>query len=229
MPTLILSCGRTGTNMLLEVMRGSTVLQATTEYAEHKYVFRQCAQLEPLYLSKCDTHYVDSARQVSNLMDKNPDLKILWTLRDLRDAAMSKLYRGYPKQIGHLPADDATFDGCIKDISWMVEVYEHLQENYSDRIMTVRMEDMVLNFDETVLAICEFVGIPFEESMRNFVDRYRNAEYAGYKEIDKSKYQMYKRKDTVYDGFFATTSFDFEIEKLFESLEPYQKRLGYLE
>ena len=209
--------------MLLEVMRGSSVLQATTEYAEHKYVFRQCAQLEPNYLSKCDTHYVDSARQVSNLMEKNPDLKILWTLRDLRAAAMSKLFRGYQK------ADDATFDGCIKDISWMVEIYEHLQENYSDRIMAVRMEDMVMNFDETVHSICEFVGVPFEDSMRNFVDRYRNVEYVGYKEIDKSKYQMYKRKDTVYDGFFATTSFDFEIEKLWESLEPYQKRVGYLE
>ena len=223
MPTLILSCGRTGTNMLLEVMRGSSILQPTTEYAEHKYVFRQCAKLEPKYLSKCDTHYVDSLRQVSNLMEKNPDLKILWTLRDLRDAAMSKLFRGYQK------ADDATFDGCIKDISWMVEIYEHLQENYSDRIMAVRMEDMVMNFDETVHSICEFVDVPFEDSMRNFVDRYRNPEYAGYKEIDKSKYQMYKRKDTVYDGFFATTTFDFEIEKLWESLEPYQKRIGYLE
>jgi len=49
MPTLILSCGRTGTNMLLEIMRGSSALKAT-EIAEHKYVFRQCAHLESNYL-----------------------------------------------------------------------------------------------------------------------------------------------------------------------------------
>ena len=48
MSVLIFSCGRTGTNMLLETMRGSNMLKATT-VTEDKQVFRECRKLPSYY------------------------------------------------------------------------------------------------------------------------------------------------------------------------------------
>ena len=81
MSILILSCGRTGTNILLETLRGSSVLRATP-IAEDKNVVRRGQISYKNYLSKCDTAYVDDLNQVKSLMDNNPDLLILWTIRD---------------------------------------------------------------------------------------------------------------------------------------------------
>ena len=44
MQVLVPSCGRTGTNMLLEIMRGNSRLEATP-FAEDKYVFQDSREL----------------------------------------------------------------------------------------------------------------------------------------------------------------------------------------
>lgn len=225
MSALVLSCGRTGTNMLLEIMRGSTQLRAT-HIAEHKQLFRQPMYLPEDYLSKCDTVYVDDLQQVSTVMDSNPHLKILWTIRDLRDCSLSKIYRGQPgNDAGGDPADDATFDGCIEDIEKMSQIYDFIKEKYPDRILVVKMEDVINNFETTVTAVCVFVGVQFEESMQDFTSRYRAAEKRRYTKLDKSQYQLHTRKYEIYDGFFKTH--DIDLDLLFEKLQPIQEKFGY--
>jgi len=225
MSVLIFSCGRTGTNMLLETMRGSSMLRATT-VTEDKQVFRECRNLPLDYLSKCDTVYVDDTNQVSELLNKNPDLKILWTIRDIRDMALSKIYRGQPGNDCPVVADDATFDGCIDDISRMTMFYRYVMKNFPDRVMLVRVEDMVLRFDETVLSICDFCNIKFEDNMKNFVRRYRNRHQAKrYSNLDKSQVELYKRKYEIYNGFFKTHNID--LENLFDKLHIYLQEFGY--
>lgn len=227
MSALIVSCGRTGTNMLLEILRGSSALQATNP-AEDKTVFRRPRELPDNYLSKCDTVYIDSFMQLSTLMKANKELKILCTIRDLRDCALSKIYRGQPgNDVGASPADDATFEGCLADIAKMVQVYDFLYKNYPNRVHTVKMEDVILNFDQTIEEVCTFIGVEFEDSMRNFTDRYRVEAKKRYKKLDKSQYQLYNRKYEIYDGFFKTH--DIDLDELFLKLEPLLKKFGYIE
>ena len=228
MSILILSCGRTGTNMLLESLRGSSTLRATP-MPEDKNVVRRGELVYENYLSKCDTVYIDDLLQVKKFMDNNPDLLILWTIRDLRDTALSKIYRGQPGNDTPMLADDATFEGCLEDIGWMKKVYDYIKKNYPNRITLVKMEDVVLNFKETIQAVCKFCGIPYEDEMENFVSRYRGSikETKGrrYKTIDKAQVALYKRKYEIYDGFYKEHPID--LDALFEKLGVYASDFGY--
>jgi hypothetical protein len=228
---LVLSCGRTGTNMLLESLRASPELQATT-VPEDKHCFRHGRILYNKYLSKCDTVYIESLGQVDRLLKINPDLKILWTIRDLRDTSLSKIYRG---QLGHDSslvgnvADDATFEGCLEDISWMHHIYEHIINNYPERIKLVKMEDVILKYEETLTDVCKYCGISYREDMINFTERYRGSvkgtKGRRYKGLDPKQVGLHERKYQIYDGFYSRH--DIDLQSLFNRLEEYQLVFGY--
>ena len=227
MKVLILSCGRTGTNMLLEILRGSKILVATNP-AEDKTIFRAPRPLHKKYLSKCDTVYVDNMEMVTRLLRDNLDLKILWTIRDLRDCALSKIYRGQPgNDSGPTEcADDATYDGCLEDIEWMHKIYLHIKETFPSRLKVVKMEDVIQHFDQTIGDVCSFIGIPFEENMRDFTSRYRVSYKAKrYKKLDTTQVGLHHRREDIYDGFFK--NHDMDLDSLFIDLEKYLKEFGY--
>jgi len=224
MSALIVSCGRTGTNMLLETLRATKELTATS-IAEDKQVFRR-GSITKNYLSKTDTVYIDNLRQVKNLLDSEKELKILWTIRDLRDCAMSKIYRGQPGNDCNGISDDATFQGCLDDIVWMQTIHHYIKENYPDRIFLVRLENMLNDFEGTVKSVCKFIGIEYIDDMKNFTSRYRNNFQARrYKGLDKKQFEMYKRRDEVYNGFFKTH--DIDLDLLFVNLIPCLNHFGY--
>jgi len=228
MNILILSCGRTGTNILLEALRGSSGLIAT-EPAEHKQLFRTSPLLPNNYLSKCDTCYIDNLYQVKEVMDKNKDLKILWTIRDLRDCALSKIYRGQPGNDTMVLSDDATFKGCLHDIEKMNKIHDFIETFYPDRIMLVKMEEMLSDFEKTLKDVCDFCKVPYEDEMKNFVSRYRgsvkNTKGKRYKNLDKGQLSIHKRKYEIYDGFYKNHKIDLDL--LFEKLGKYLKKFNY--
>tara|TARA_R110001592_G_scaffold325081_1_gene604893 strand:+ start:198 stop:887 length:690 start_codon:yes stop_codon:yes gene_type:complete len=228
MSILVLGCGRTGTNMLLESLRGSSSLTASFP-AEDKSFFRSTRRVFSNYLSKCDTWYIDDFNQIDSALDKNPHLKILWTIRDLRDCSLSKIYRGQPGKDTNLISDDATFEGCLEDIDWMFKVYDYISKNHSEKIMLIKMEDVILRFKETIQRACHFCGIEFEEEMRNFTDRYRGSlkttKGKRYKSLDKNQVALYKRRYEIYNGFYK--NHDIDLDLLFSALEKYQKEFNY--
>lgn len=229
MPALILSCGRTGTNMLLESLRASKDLVATHS-PEDKDAIRTGRKVYEKYLSKCDTVYVDNLSQVGAFMETNPNLNILWTIRDFRDLALSKIYRGQPGNDSRILSDDATFEGCLEDIEWMKKVYDYIAANWPDRIMLVKMEDMILNFKNTMQGVCKFCNILYEDEMEDFVSRFRGTVKATkgkrYKKLDKNQVALYKRRYEIYDGFYAVH--DIDLDLLFGKLEKYQNEFGYV-
>ena len=228
MQVLVLSCGRTGTNMLLEIMRGNSRLDATP-FAEDKYVFQDSRELPSGYLSKCDTVYINDTQQIDDLFNKNPLLRVLFTVRDWRDCAMSKFYRGQPGQDNNIIADDATVEGCIEDLKWMETIHDYLTDKYFRNTLTIKMEDIILNFDRTIEGICGFCALPFErENMISFTERYRNNFKSDrYKDIDKSQVKLYKKIDAVYEGFFTEDRNKKEINEVFERIKPLLLKYGY--
>tara|TARA_R110002096_G_scaffold75922_1_gene179394 strand:+ start:87 stop:743 length:657 start_codon:yes stop_codon:yes gene_type:complete len=214
--------------MLLESLRGSSHLVATY-VPEDKNCIRSNKKVYEKYLSKCDTVYVDNLGQVGAFMQNNPELKILWTIRDPRDMALSKIYRGQPGNDSIILSDDATFEGCLGDIEWMKKIYDYVVENYSNRIMLVKMEDIILDFKNTIEGVCRFCNIPYEDEMEDFVSRFRGTVKATkgkrYKKLDKSQVALFKRKYEIYDGFYK--GHDIDLELLFDKLEKYQKEFDY--
>jgi hypothetical protein len=143
-------------------------------------------------------------------MNTNPHLKIVWTIRDPKDMILSKFKRGQAGSDGNsITADDATPEGCVEDITHMFNVYNFIKDNYPDRIHLVKMEYVILDFENEINNVCEFLGINFVDDMKNFTDRYRNKHKTKrYKTLDTSQVGLWSRRNEIYSGFFKNNAYN---------------------
>ena len=238
-PVLVLGCGRSGTNMMVEILRGSPELLATTNQpdgdgVEDRAFFQtwNTLSLPAGYLTKNVTAYIQDFDQIAQVWTKNPHLKIVWTIRDPRSLALSKLYRGSP--IGDSPAEgspqldptnDANYLGCIRDIVHMQKLYEQSIRHFPNNNCLVSMEEIILDIDRTIARVCDFCEIEISPDMRHFIPRYRNHHKANrYLTLDKSQINIHLRASEIYDGYFAGQDWrhpswgDITIEDLWDAL-----------
>ena len=229
MSVVVVGCGRSGTNMVLEILRGNSFFKAT-EPPEDKKVFHSSKSYSQRYLTKCDTAYFNFEK-LEMVMEMNHMMKLVWTVRDPRDMILSKMRRGVPRSNGgdcKTLADDATPDGAIKDIERMMVLLISAIKRYSpNRLLVVKMEDVIQNIEISVAGLCRFLKIDIEMNMLTFYDRMRNKDKAKrYSGIDKSQVAMWKRWDTVYDGWFKESKHD--IPGLFNRISGVTEWLGYV-
>lgn len=220
MGAMVLSSGRSGTNLMLAMMKGHDFFTPTAE-PEDKGCWFSPTQVPITYLSKSDTHYVINFEFMQNFLAPNPHIKLLWMLRDPRDWAMSKIARGYERD-----SYDATFDGVVADLFHMFRLYKQVSKYMPDRIKTVKMEYLIKNPQKELKEICEFLQINYSEEMldfrhnlvkKNLKDRYRG--------LDTSQIKLYKKWQKAYDG--RLTQIDFDMESLFKYLQPIIKYFKY--
>jgi hypothetical protein len=223
MPTIVYSSGRSGTNIVLEILRGSKELQAT-EHIEEKGVFTRAIRMDENYLTKADTHYTPSPSDQERFMVLMPTARIVWVIRDPRDMALSKIRRG---TIGDLKADDATGAGCLRDLNHMYECYLWLKEHCPSRLHVVKMEDILLDLAPTVKEMCDFLGIKMTGKMLDYIGRFRHKKYKAIYEgkVDKSRIALWTDWEESYGGFFKTEPAD--MPYIFEKLAPIIKEFGY--
>lgn len=210
MSVVVLSCGRTGTNVCLEILRGNPALIASSE-PENKKLVKPVRKYPDNYLTKCDTIYFNNV-EMNKLLTENPNMKVIWTVRDPRDIVLSKIYRGQPNTEGrgNWTSADGTPETAVADMRTMITKYENILNNFSDRIMLAKMEDMIGNTEATAKAMCEFLGIDYHENMTSFPNRMRNkhktARYGN--KIHKNQISLWEDVDNVYEGFFAKQNYD---------------------
>jgi hypothetical protein len=220
----ILGTGRSGSNIILEILSGSSKLNSPGNGVEYK--FGNPEKYESNSLLKSDIVSFDT-EDVLRVKDKNPDMRIIFTIRDPRDICMSKIKRGRPRSMGGdcsgFP-DDGTVTGCVKNLKQMVDIYKNL-EKY-EYCMLVRMEDVLLNTKFWTEIMCDFIGIPFEKSMLCFYDRMRNPrKKERYNKIDLTQIEMWRNWQSAYDGFFVENNID--MEKIFFEVRDMVKYFGY--
>lgn len=220
MSILVLSCGRTGTNMVTEMLRGDSSLAALPH--DDNSLFKEPRSLPENYLAKTDTHYIDSQEQIDAVLRSNPNLRIVWTVRDFRDVAMSKIYRGQPGQDNNNTlADDASIDGCEKDMMWMWECYMYIKKNYPKRLYLFKMEALLNNPETSARMLSDQLNLTYTPNMLSFASRMRNTnKKSRYKGIDKSQISLYDRKAEVYNGFFKDYNFG-KLEKVAADLNKF--------
>jgi len=228
---VVFSSGRSGTNLVLEVLTSSKELTYDIEYPEDKMLFRRNIIYPNNYLTKCDSIYVDGYNQFEKFMLNNNHCKMLWTIRHPYDWCMSKLYRGRKKDEDDSLADDATIEGCISDMYYMFSIYIRAtkDEKLKNMIMTVKMEDVLTNITEEAKRICRFTNIKYNELMDMPHKRMRHIEYknkhSNYEKINSSNLYIWKEKDTIYDEFFIKNNID--LDKLFVYMNPLVKHFDY--
>lgn len=228
MSVIITGAGRSGTNMLLESLSASKDLKATRA-VEDKAFFRRIKKYKENILTKCDVGYYNKDQFIKT-MKVNPHLKVLWTIRHPRDMCMSKIRRGATFCNGGdcpVAADDATFEGCKKNMFEMLNFYKFITcSEFKDSIRLVRMENMILNIETELKSISEWLSIEYNHEMPLFYKRMRNNLKAKrYKTIDKSQVDMWKNWKNIYDGWLVN-NFP-KMEKLFKEVEPITKYFEY--
>jgi len=216
---LVFSSGRSGTNLILEILAGSKLLSPSI-YPEDKQIFSRGIVYPYNYLTKSDVQYCQNFGLFADFMKKNWHCRVIFTVRHPYDWAMSKIYRGW----GH--AEDATMKGCVKDLYFTAYLFSEIKCCFPDRVMTVRMEDVVTNTKHMTEQMCVFLNIPFDENMLQPHKRMRHEQYR--KEYSQGIYntvEMYKNWDKIYGGFF--TKVDFDLKMLFEKVEHLKQTFGY--
>jgi len=227
MSVVVLSCGRTGTNVALEILRGCKSLNAT-KIPEDKELFKRDTIYPNNYLTKMDTCYIEY-KDLRKLLSTNADMDVIWTIRDPRDMFMSKIRRGQPVSEGgdcQRVADDATIEGCVKDVEHMIDIYHKTIEEFPEYIKLIKMEDMILETKKTAKEMCDFLQIDFHDDMVNFPSRMRNSfKLKRYKGIDKSQVGLWRDWENVYDGWFVKRGYD--MESLFKEIKPIIEYFNY--
>lgn len=96
-----------------------------------------------------------------------PNSKFIQLVRDPRDN-FSSLKSGIKKHYSKLGEDSFhTLSSLIFRSRIGLEFGVILEENYPNDFLSVRFEDIVLNTDNELKKICNFLGINFKESLKN--------------------------------------------------------------
>jgi len=221
MGTMILSSGRSGTNLLLAMLKGHDFFTPTVEPEDKNCWFSQGQQVPITYLSKSDTHYILNYDMMQGFLIPNQHIKLLWMLRDPRDWAMSKIARGYERD-----SYDATFDGVVADMFHMFRLYKQVSKYMPDRIRTVKMEYLIKNPKTELKGICDFLQINYTEDLLDFRHNLAKKNLkTRYRGLDTSQIKLYKKWQKAYEG--KLTQIDFDMEDVFKYLKPITKYFKY--
>jgi hypothetical protein len=213
--------------MVLEILSGNSYFAPSTP-EEDKYLCKRNEVYPINYLTKCDTVYMNY-EQLKTTLAINPRIKVIWPIRNPRDMAMSKIYRGQKYEDGgdcKVLSDDATFGGCLADIEVMFNLYKNVTRDFRRRVLLIKMENIINDITTETHKMCNFVNITYQDNMIKFYERMRNQNKSKrYSGIDKGEIDKYLNWKTAYNGFFAT----YDMESFFKQLNVYSKYFGYKE
>ena len=208
MRILVAGTGRSGTCLLVEVPRGLNIVKFSASMEDRNWFGYE--ELPENYGTKLTTeHKTFTMERVISYMKKYKDLHIIFSLRHPLDIFLSKIRRGQKASDGgdrsrERIADDATPLAAIETIKDFYEKYIKLNKLFPARAMSVKLEDLIISPRIIVEAVAKYFNIEPTKEAYEFSSRDRNAyhkkRYRG--EINKGQIAMYKRWDSIYDGFF---------------------------
>ena len=227
MQAIVLSAGRSGTNLVLECLTGNPSFLYDIDNPEDKELLRRNEALPDKFITKYDTIYIPSTTTLDRFMELNSKAMIIYTIRHPYDWVLSKMYRGRIKEGHNTLASDATVEGCKADLSWGWDMLFYLETNHPDRILRVKMEDVILSIQSECFRMCDFLGVPFEKTMCFPHLRMRAEEkrkrYGN--KLDISQINVYLGLPDIYDGYFKNLKE--EIAELFTFVSPLIKEFNY--
>lgn len=221
MQVIVLGSGRSGTNIAVDMLAGNTYFVPTLSIEDKRIFLRGAIVYPEGYLTKTDIEYTPFAT-LAPALNYNPDMRIVWTIRDPRDMALSKIYRGRQSENW---AYDATTWGCIGNIQMMLGFFLMLTATFGNRVYVVRMEDMLRETEKVAKHICSWLGIEYQEEMIYFYKRMRESSKT-YTSIDLNEIEKYKRLDTIFDGYFKDKLE--EVNFIFNNIANVTHFLGYI-
>ena len=237
MRILVLGIGQGGTCPLLEVVRGLDIASFTKAVEDRR--FFKHGMLPQSYGTKLTTdsivkitpsNFSSFLENLKKSMNKYADLNIVFSLRHPVDVFMANLVRGQKPSDGgdgdrkrNRISDSGTIEGSLLAILHSHNVYKNILPLFPERIITVKLEDLILVPETEVRRIANFFGVEPTQRAYEFYKHNRN-EYQRKRygdNLDKSVVALYKKWDTWHDGFFKErrSDIDFAISRLTDVIQ----------
>lgn len=147
-----------------------------------------------------------------------PGAKILFALRDPRDVVLS-CFRRRLVMSAHM-FELSRFDGAAA----FYDAVMTLAQVYRDRLglptLDVRHEDMVADFDGRMRRVCDFIGVPFDDAMRDFASHARDRDIK-----TPSAHQVVRGLNS--DGAGQWRKYREQFTPVLPVLDPWAERFGY--
>jgi hypothetical protein len=141
------------------------------------------------FLKKCG-FVAESPKSYFSITEhlSNPDLKVIGIIRNGNDSVRSMMVRGRAK-----------FKKAARRWSEAIETIYTINQRSPERILIVAFEDLVLDPKVTILKVCDFLGLAFEERM---LEGHKLNPYYPKDQLDPSKVYRHDREQ-----------FDFNLER----------------
>jgi len=162
-PIFVVGCPHSGTSVLLRLLGAHSKIYGVPYESK---VFRYpdlkqrltfkiwnrnaIAQGKHRWAEKTPTH----VQMIDRIFNMHSEAKVIFIIRDGRDVAVSMRQRFGEFEIG------------LSD--WVNNNRQGLRWSNDPRVMKIRYEDLVKQYDDTMPAICKFIGEPFEEGLIAF-------------------------------------------------------------
>lgn len=201
-----------------DVARLANATEAELQPLRDAYWARVRAEgAEPLGKVFVDKHPLHTFR-LPLILKLFPDAKILFARRDPRDVVLSCYRRrfamsGSAYQLLTLPGAAGYYDAAMG-------LAERLAPAMADNTLVVRHESLVDDFDTTVGQVCQFLGLDWSDSMRNFADKARDRAVA-----TPSGAQLSRGLSA--EGVGAWRRYANQLEPVQPTLAPWVAKFGY--
>jgi len=147
-----------------------------------------------------------------------PKAKILFALRDPRDVVFSCFRRHF--RVNETMFEFLALDDAARFYASIMELSEIYREKFNLDLLEHRYEDMVEDFEGRVRAVCDFIGVEWTESMRDFN---KNAP-----SVDLRSPSATQVSKPLYGGAVAQwRRYREQLAPIFPILDPWVKRYGY--
>jgi len=232
MRILVLGAGQGGTCLLVEAVRGLNVVSFTSNIGDSEFFNYEV--LPQNYGTKFTTdaikkitigNFSSFSEDLKESMNKYTDLYIVFSLRHPLDIFMAQIVRGQKPSDGgdgdrkkNRLSDTGTIDGSLLAILHSHNVYKNIASLFLERIITVKLEDLVLMPETEINRIARFFGVEPTPQAYEFYKHNRNLyqkkRYGN--NLDKSVVALYKKWDTWHNGFFKErrSDIDFAVSQL---------------
>ncbi len=143
-----------------------------------------------------------------------PESPIIHVIRHPLDVLLSV----YSNHLTHGFFCAAQMESIAKHYNLVADLIAHYKANLKMRYLPVRYEDMVVDQEENVRKILDFVGVDFDPRCLQFEENTRYARTASYAQVTE---KLYDRSRYRYRPYLR------HLEPVIETLAPVIARLGY--
>jgi len=144
-----------------------------------------------------------------------PQSPIIHVIRHPLDILLSV----YSNHLTHGYYCAAKMESIAQHYILVADLIAHYKQNLKMRYLPVRYEDMVVNQEQNVRKILDFIGVEFDPRCLKFEENTRYARTASYAQVTE---KLYDRSRYRYRPYLT------HLEPVVETLRPVIERLGYI-